>query len=326
MATSTATSAGSGNVSSSATATGGNGSITNGITGGIGGAALANSTATSSGTGAVSSLATASGGGGGINFGGTGSAGGAAFANSAAASTGLGSIFSSASATGGAGGGGFISFGASGSASAQSTGQNASGLVVTTAQSPAAASAASAMTSANIGVGFASLVNINPGQTVSNATLTPAGPSIGVGAMSAGYGGSGKSLTNQTTAAFTFAANAPEELFLTLLDDNSSGLGFDKLKFQVTVDGTIEVLDTFTSLNVAEAFFSDNRLDLGLWGAGEQTVDVSYWLTASETGAGFGFAYNIAATPEPSTWAMMLVGFASLGYAGYRRARGLRAA
>jgi probable HAF family extracellular repeat protein len=32
------------------------------------------------------------------------------------------------------------------------------------------------------------------------------------------------------------------------------------------------------------------------------------------------------ATPEPSTWALMLVGFASLGYAGYRRARGQRAA
>jgi PEP-CTERM motif len=26
-------------------------------------------------------------------------------------------------------------------------------------------------------------------------------------------------------------------------------------------------------------------------------------------------------TPEPSTWAMMLVGFAGLGFAGYRRTR-----
>jgi hypothetical protein len=30
--------------------------------------------------------------------------------------------------------------------------------------------------------------------------------------------------------------------------------------------------------------------------------------------------------PELSTWAMMLLGFAGLGYAGYRRAKGLRAA
>jgi hypothetical protein len=30
-------------------------------------------------------------------------------------------------------------------------------------------------------------------------------------------------------------------------------------------------------------------------------------------------------TPEPSTWAMMLLGFAGLGYVGYRRAREQRA-
>ena len=30
--------------------------------------------------------------------------------------------------------------------------------------------------------------------------------------------------------------------------------------------------------------------------------------------------------PEPSTWAMMLIGFAGLGYAGYRKARAPRAA
>jgi hypothetical protein len=34
---------------------------------------------------------------------------------------------------------------------------------------------------------------------------------------------------------------------------------------------------------------------------------------------------EIVAVPEPSTWAMMLLGFAGLGYAGYRR-RGVRAA
>ena len=29
----------------------------------------------------------------------------------------------------------------------------------------------------------------------------------------------------------------------------------------------------------------------------------------------------VAGTPEPSTWAMMILGFASLGFAGYRKAR-----
>jgi hypothetical protein len=37
-------------------------------------------------------------------------------------------------------------------------------------------------------------------------------------------------------------------------------------------------------------------------------------------------ALSVTATqvPEPSTWAMMLVGFAGLGFAGYGRARGAR--
>jgi hypothetical protein len=37
-------------------------------------------------------------------------------------------------------------------------------------------------------------------------------------------------------------------------------------------------------------------------------------------GGNGGLSSNVANTPEPSTWAMMLIGFAGLGYAGYRRA------
>jgi hypothetical protein len=33
------------------------------------------------------------------------------------------------------------------------------------------------------------------------------------------------------------------------------------------------------------------------------------------------FSLTGAVVPEPSTWAMMLLGFAGLGFAGYRRAR-----
>jgi hypothetical protein len=34
-----------------------------------------------------------------------------------------------------------------------------------------------------------------------------------------------------------------------------------------------------------------------------------------------GNAFSVTAVPEPSTWAMLLLGFAGLGYAGYRRTR-----
>jgi hypothetical protein len=33
---------------------------------------------------------------------------------------------------------------------------------------------------------------------------------------------------------------------------------------------------------------------------------------------------KIGVVPEPSTWAMMLIGFVGLGYAGFRKARSTR--
>jgi hypothetical protein len=49
---------------------------------------------------------------------------------------------------------------------------------------------------------------------------------------------------------------------------------------------------------------------------------VSYLLTASAIGVGFGFDFSVGGpVSEPSTWAMMLLGFAGLGYARDWRAR-----
>ena len=44
-------------------------------------------------------------------------------------------------------------------------------------------------------------------------------------------------------------------------------------------------------------------------------------------GNGYDLGVALSNTvPEPSTWAMMLLGFAGLGYAGYRRVRPVSAA
>ncbi len=49
------------------------------------------------------------------------------------------------------------------------------------------------------------------------------------------------------------------------------------------------------------------------------TADGDYVLTMSA-----GLAPSATTAPEPATWAMMLIGFAGLGYAGYRRSQRAR--
>ena len=111
------------------------------------------------------------------------------------------------------------------------------------------------MTTAKIGSRALPLVSIAAGQAVSNAVLTPGLP-VGGGEMSAGYGGSGELLTYSAEADFTFVSTAPEELYLALIDNNSSGAGFDNLQLEVKVDGTDHVYD-FTTLSSAETFFTN---------------------------------------------------------------------
>jgi hypothetical protein len=273
--------------------------------------------------------AEANGGGGGTgNFGFNGPTafggnGGDATAIAGATALGAGPASATATATGGAPGPagepGVIP-GISGSASAQSTATGADGSVKTLASSPAAGSAASAMTVSKFGSVGAALVPIVAGQTVSDAALG-AGPSLrATGAMSAGYGGSGETETYSTEADFAFTTSAPEELFLTLLDNNASGVGFDNLSLQIDVNGKAVLSLHTASLTYAETFFTDHTFDFGALAVGDQSLDLIYTLTASEVGAGFGFTYETG-VPEASTWAMLLTGFAGLGFAAWRRAR-----
>ena len=66
-----------------------------------------------------------------------------------------------------------------------------------------------------------------------------------------------------------------------------------KLSSSATFDDT-----NFVSLGVTPGFYT------WTWGNGANT-----------------FTLDAVATPEPSTWAMMLLGFAGLAFAGYRRAK-----
>ena len=83
---------------------------------------------------------------------------------------------------------------------------------------------------------------------------------------------------------------------------------------------------SFNDLASAQAFFTANVLGLGQFSNGATDVELLFDETMSSN-EGFGFTYAFATTgavsgvPEPSTWAMMLIGFAGIGFVAYRRQR-----
>jgi PEP-CTERM motif len=156
--------------------------------------------------------------------------------------------------------------------------------------------------------------------------LGPRDAVFGTAILGANYvtDGGGASHTYSGSATFDFGYGG--DLMLALIDDQltgfAGGLGFQSMEFTI-VDNGVEILDSiFESLAVAESFFHDNVVDLGpsLGGPGID-LTIGYNLVADGSG-GFGFDFAVGgAVPEPSTWAMMLIGFAGLGFAGYRASR-----
>jgi PEP-CTERM motif len=141
-----------------------------------------------------------------------------------------------------------------------------------------------------------------------------------VGANYAADGG-GESDTYSASSTFDFAYGGDLELGLidSQLTGFSSGAGFESIEFTIEADGN-EILDTtFRSLAVAESFFHDDVIDLGSDFGPNFDLTFGYTLVADGAG-GFGFDFALGgAVPEPSTWAMMLAGFAGLGFMGSRR-------
>ena len=167
---------------------------------------------------------------------------------------------------------------------------------------------------------------------VASALLGPRDAVFGTAILGANYAadGGGESTTYSASSTFDFGYGG--DLQLGLIDDQQSGfangLGFQSMEFTITADG-VEILDTtFRSLAVAESFFRDDVIDLGSDLGPNIDLTFGYTLVADGTG-GFGFDLAVGgAVPESSTWAMMLVGFAGLGFAGHRSTRrraGLRA-
>jgi PEP-CTERM motif len=97
------------------------------------------------------------------------------------------------------------------------------------------------------------------------------------------------------------------------IDGLSHSLGEDQLIFPTStdvVDGNGLGFSVGTDGETVAIFESSNKTPAGVF------EDV-----ASNARVGFGEFTLTAAVPEPSTWAMMILGFCGLGFMAYRRKR-----
>jgi len=149
------------------------------------------------------------------------------------------------------------------------------------------------------------------------------GPVLGAAILGANYApdGGGESDTYTATSTIDFVYGG--DLTLGLIGDQESGFadgaGFESIEFTVSADETTILDKTFSSIAAADSFFDDQVINLGSsYGPGVD-LTFTYALTADGPG-GYGVDFVVGgAVPEPSTWAMMLIGFAGLGFAAYRR-------
>jgi hypothetical protein len=241
-------------------------------------------------------------------------------------------------------------------AQALSTAVGSSGMAQSTAksslagvnvQSMSVAPTGSTATTNAIAQGGSGQAFVNPGQTayafstalpdkaysatvidgatrVADAVLGPRDVVFGAAILGANYAPDGGGETYTYSASSTFDFGYRGDLMLGLIAGQQTGFtggsGFESMEFTIFANN-VEILDsTFRSLAVAESFFHDDVIDLGALGPNIK-LTFGYNLVADGPG-GFGFDFALGgAVPEPSTWAMMLISFAGLGFVGYRGAR-----
>ena len=150
---------------------------------------------------------------------------------------------------------------------------------------------------------------------------------FGTAILGANYASDGGGASHTYSASSTFDFGYGGDLMLGLIDDQhngfAGGLGFQSLEFTI-LDHGVEIFDlTFKSLAVAESFFDDSVINLGSHlGPDIDLTSRAYNLVADGSGGFLGFDFALGgAVPEPSTWAMMLAGFAGLAVVGHRRRR-----
>ncbi len=79
------------------------------------------------------------------------------------------------------------------------------------------------------------------------------------------------------------------------------------------------IADNYGNSDVLNFEANTNNFPIVTPGIYTTTKDIDIVASQVPGSAGYSWSVSVAAVPEPSTWAMMLLGFAGLGFAGYRR-------
>ena len=134
---------------------------------------------------------------------------------------------------------------------------------------------------------------ITPGQSFSVVSGSGFGPlTVANGSMGFGYGGALlPPLTYQESVSFTQTGGI---FVLDLLSSDALGNGFDSALFQIFLNSIVIDSQSFTDLASAEAFFSNNLINVPLL-AGPNSIQIAFNETMSSFGtAGFSFDYVVA--------------------------------
>ena len=104
-------------------------------------------------------------------------------------------------------------------------------------------------------------------------------------------------------------------------DDPNNEQGADNV-----TDTPGNLIDSFTDMSteIVDSFAHDGNGVISDSGPFSMTEEAVFTLTPFGQLINRGQTEVKSAVPEPSTWAMMLLGFAGLGYAGFRKGRSAR--
>ncbi|MGA9602420.1 MAG: hypothetical protein WBS22_19610, partial [Methylocystis sp.] len=137
------------------------------------------------------------------------------------------------------------------------------------------------------------LLGVTEGQSASRIVSSPKFSALAAGALSIGYGGAGQSLTYDAGAAFSLSTPSAGDFGITFLNDQALGKGFDAAMLTITVNGSVVLSQSFTSLAAAETYFANDTVDLGVFAGGVTSFSLDYSLTGSAVNSGFGFDYAL---------------------------------